>query len=867
MTQYGQYEVPGSETMVNFGVGQPSKILLPLSKIKSGISEVLNIEDPSLLQYGDIPGYYTFRKDLSNYLTVKYEREVIPESLFVTNGVTGGLSLICSLFAKRNTTIFVEEPTYFLAINIFKDFNLNIRPITIEADGIDTNELEVQLSNLADPSNSLLYTIPTFHNPTSYTMSEMKRRKIGELSDRYNMTVIADEVYQLLYFDEEDKPPAPLYYYGDNMISLGSFSKILAPSLRLGWIQTSEKIMKRLVSCGQLDSSGGINPFISAIVHNIISSGELEKNILFVREQLKERCNILCNSLRKFTKYAKFVQPKGGYFVWANIPDIDTVEMCEKSIKNRVRYHSGNKFSADNRMKDYLRLSFSYYNLDDIEVGIQRLAEIINNEFAKERKYISVIGYGGKLGSKILNEMESDEKYILHQKIGRIIDFIPSTLGKNIIIDVSSPTGTENLINYLIENEYRVPLIIGTTGVLPFELIKRYSLIAPVGIISNFSDGVPMFLDFAKSVDLSKWHVKIMEKHHTNKKDAPSGTAKTIAACMNSEVEIESIREGECYGEHMLELENENELLRILHVAKNRKIFAKGAIRYIDWISEQQDGIYYSKKEIGLCFQKYSGTGNDFIIIDNDKEQISEAEIKDIVIKICDRKKSVGADGVILLRKPHNKLLDFIWTYYNRDGSCAEMCGNGARCIAKYYYDNIEKKSILNFKNNWDIVTSAEIIGNVVKISMPKLINANITFPQNFLTDLYKRNINYLNCYIVGVPHIILNVKDIDQFNVNKICDELVTSHTTLKNFNINFTEKVGDQLKIRTYERGIWRETEACGTGCCASGYYYRRYLSDKIDVKVSSGNIIKMDYTNLDRIYLEGGVEKIFSGSYIKN
>ena len=89
----------------------------------------------------------------------------------------------------------------------------------------------------------------------------------------------------------------------------------------------------------------------------------------------------------------------------------------------------------------------------------------------------------------------------------------------------------------------------------------------------------------------------------------------------------------------------------------------------------------------------------------------------------------------------------------------------------------------------------------------------------------------------------------------------------TLKNFNINFTEKVGDQLKVRTYERGVWRETEACGTGCCASGYYYRRYLSDKIDVKVSSGNIIKMDYTNLDRIYLEGGVEKIFSGSYIKN
>ena len=165
-------------------------------------------------------------------------------------------------------------------------------------------------------------------------------RRLANLSDRYNIHIIADEVYQLLYFNNDDKPPKPLCYYSDNVFSLSSFSKILAPSLRLGWVQSSNKLLNLLKSCGQLDSSGGINPFISRIVHNTIDNGDLDEYLDHMRTVLHERCMSLCDNL----KVGNFKVPKGGYFVWLETR-VNTLDMLQYSSDNKVKYHS-NKFSG-----------------------------------------------------------------------------------------------------------------------------------------------------------------------------------------------------------------------------------------------------------------------------------------------------------------------------------------------------------------------------------------------------------------------------------------------------------------------------------------------------------------------------------------
>lgn len=868
MVQYGQYEVPGSEKMVNFGVGQPSKTLLPLSKIKKGMLELMQENDVSLLQYGDIPGYYEFREDLGKYLTGKYDKEVRPENLFVTNGVTGGLSLICSLFGNKDTIVFVEEPTYFLAINIFRDFGLEVRPIPIEEDGINVSYLERELKSVPASKNIMLYTIPTFHNPTSYTMSVEKRELIGTFSARYNMLVVADEVYQLLYFDDKDRPPLPMHYYGDNIISLGSFSKILAPSLRLGWIQTSDRIMKKIVSCGQLDSSGGINPFVSAIVHRIINNGDLEKNILEVRRELKERCDTLCDSIRAQSKQMVFLKPRGGYFLWIHLAGLDTMEMLESAIESRVRYHSGNKFSANNELKDYLRLSFSYYNAEDMSIGAERLSNVIAAEYKSQivsnKVYISVNGYGGRLGSKIVNILGENDRYEIKNLIGREKEFELNRKERNIIIDVSSANGTRELISYLISREYWVPLLIGTTGDLPYELIKRYSSAAPVAIISNFSNGIPQMLEFLRNVRNDEWDIRIKETHHVGKKDSPSGTAKTISSVIGGEIQIDSIRNGEVYGEHEVIMENENERLIISHEAKNRDIFANGAINYIDWLLSQPRGLYTSRGKSGIRFQKYSGTGNTFIMIDNRNKMVRDYEKEDFVKMVSDENRGVGSDGVIFLESAENhEGMDFLWEYYNKDGSNVEMCGNGARAVAKYYYDNIEKQEKLYYLNNFGIKTNAIIDGSRVRVTMPEIENLGIELGDKIMNELKVDDIKFLGGYNVGVPHLVFNMQNLSFFDVNKYCNYLLKNFGTLRNFNLNFTCKNMNEVTIRTYERGVWRETDACGSGCCASGHLYRDLMrSNEISMRVRSGELLRVMYGGNGEVMLEGSVKKLFEG-----
>ena len=871
---YGQYEIPSAEEIVNFGIGQPATTFLPLDKIKKGLTNILNINDPTLLQYGDIQGYPKFRKDFSNFLSNKYNTLVNPKDLLMTNGVTGGLSLICSIFTNKSTIVFVEEPTYFLAINIFKkDFNLEVVPISIENDGININQLEEELvKDKYKDKNFVLYTIPTFHNPTSYTMSEEKRIKLGKISYEKNLLVIADEVYQFLYFKDDDKPPLPLFYYGSNIISLGSFSKILAPSLRLGWIHTSENIMNKIVNCAQLDSSGGINPFICGIVHEIINNGDLDSNILFLRNELEKRCNAICSKLCTNQQTNNFIKPKGGYFVWLDLNDIDSTKMINHANNFKLKYHSGNKFSSNNSMKNFTRLSFSCYSVEGLELGVSRLQSLVKyyTEF-NNKINVSIIGYNGKLGSKILKEIENNNNFIIHQKIDKNINFTPSNKN-NIIIDVSSPKGTEDLINYLNNHNYKIPLLIGTTGDLPLSLINEYSKNVQVALISNFSGGIPLIHKFAKQIDENLWDLYMIEKHHFNKKDAPSGTAISISNNFNKNIEIESIREGDIFGEHSLFLENENEFIELKHIAKNRDIFAKGSIKYIQWLLKKKSGLYRSYDEVenrNIKFMKYHGTGNDFIIVK--KDILNKVKnINNFVRHVCNREKGIGADGLIIFKESINH--NFEWNYYNSDGSNAELCGNGARAISKYYYD-LTNESKCSFINNYNISANAEIINNNnICVTLPFIIkNIEINRSMEYLNKIFNEynhnmyKINFLEAYKVGVPHIVLSVNNLDNININKVSKYIVSNYTEFKNYNLNYTEYKNNELFIRTFERGVNRETLSCGTGCISAGYYYinnlNNYNLNEINLRVKSGDQLKIIYNDTN-IKLIGNSEKVFEG-----
>ncbi|CEM38898.1 unnamed protein product [Vitrella brassicaformis CCMP3155] len=323
MVRYGQYDMPPVDQEVNFKVGQPSPdTLLPLDLVRQAANAKFAETDHKFLQYGDIQGYLEFRKSLAGFLTEQYGAPVSPDELMVTNGITGGLALFITIFCRSGDLVFAEEPSYFLALRIFEDFKLNVVQIPMDEDGIIPEELEKQLQKQVP---KFLYTIPIGHNPTGRTLAEDRRKKIVELAYKYSFVMCADEVYHLLGFSGVPIP-LPMPYYDqkkERVVSLRSFSKILAPALRLGWMQGPMKILKPIIDCGQLDSSGGINPVISGIVHQAIDLGLQKKHLAYVQEELHRRCNTLMSALDKYMPAGVTHEvPKGGYFVLVKLPEV-----------------------------------------------------------------------------------------------------------------------------------------------------------------------------------------------------------------------------------------------------------------------------------------------------------------------------------------------------------------------------------------------------------------------------------------------------------------------------------------------------------------------------------------------------------------
>lgn len=380
---YGQYNIPTVDVQVNFKVGQPAPSLLPLDMIRKASHAKFEEEDPLFLQYGNLYGFPKFRESLAKFLTKRYGHEVSTDKLMATNGNTGAISLICSLFTKAGDIVYAEEPTYFLAKSIFNDYKLDCRQIPMDEEGLDVYALEKALE--VGPVPKMMYVVTTAHNPTGRTLTAERREKLATLSEKYDFILVCDEVYQMLTFPHVTPPP-PMFTYnkGGKILGLGSFSKILAPALRVGWIQGEPSLLKEIAGCGQLDSSGGLNPVAFGIVQKAIDMGLQDEHLDAVRKELSTRYETLSKALDEFLpEGTTYEVPQGGYFVLVKLPEgqlaADLLPIAIEKFK--VGFLPGTSFGE--KMKNYLRLSFSYYCADDLRVGAQRLGDAIR-EFQKK---------------------------------------------------------------------------------------------------------------------------------------------------------------------------------------------------------------------------------------------------------------------------------------------------------------------------------------------------------------------------------------------------------------------------------------------------------------------------------------------------
>jgi DNA-binding transcriptional MocR family regulator len=371
-----QTDVPSGN--IDLGSGNPSLELLPIEILERASANYFSAGDRRTLQYGAERGNGYFLAALAEFLSTNLHFDVPMSTLLATNGASAALDLLCTLYTKPGDLIFVEEPTYFLARRIFADHHLQVEPISMDKDGLYVNQLEEKLSQALA---KFIYTIPTFHNPANVTLAQDRRERLVNLAHQNNFLIIADEVYQFLAYDMS--PPKPLASFAnqvEQVISINSFSKILAPGLRLGWIQAHPKVIEQLAECGLLDSGGGLNPFTSGIAYYLIQAGDLAENITKLKGVYQKRLATMNEALAQNLPEADYLIPQGGYYFWVRLPGLDTSQLRVTAQKSGIDFRPGTLFSSQIGLKDYLRLSFSYYNAPQIEMGVKKLAKCVHED-------------------------------------------------------------------------------------------------------------------------------------------------------------------------------------------------------------------------------------------------------------------------------------------------------------------------------------------------------------------------------------------------------------------------------------------------------------------------------------------------------
>lgn len=364
-----------------FGHPDPATLLTP--ELRNAMQHVISSpQSYTALQYGPEQG----TQSLINFLVEKINREqglaIQPANLMLVAGSTHAVDMLARLYAGRGGVMLVEAPTYVDAIHIFRDHQIELCSIPMDEHGLIASELEKQVARLHSIGKfpSMLYTIPNFHNPTGSTLSEARRIEIIRLARQYDFLIMEDDVYRDLSF--EGAAPDSFYAlaHGKQVLSIGSFSKTLAPGLRLGWLLGSEDAIQRCINCGTMQMGGGANPFAAQIVAEYCRSGHWETHILRLRSLYKMRRDRALSALSRYMPSdVGWTHPAGGFFIWLSLPkNVFAQHVKRQALQKGVSLVAGEGFFVNpSEGQHNLRLAYSYTEPDEIDTGIRILAQVI----------------------------------------------------------------------------------------------------------------------------------------------------------------------------------------------------------------------------------------------------------------------------------------------------------------------------------------------------------------------------------------------------------------------------------------------------------------------------------------------------------
>lgn len=363
--------------IIEFGWGHPDLGLLPVDSLLQATQVALERDGPLALSYGAEQGPICLIKQVCARLG-RLEGTAPPsEQMMITGGTSQALDMLCTVLTQPGDVVLVESPVYHLALRIFHDHGLELVPVPSDDEGLQVDTLEDTLTSLQRQERQVcwLYTVPTFNNPTGLTMNEERRRALVKLAQRQGLLVLEDDAYYELWYDS---PPPPTLYSqvpAGPVVRLESFSKVLAPGLRLGWMLAPPEIVQRCTGSGMLDSGGGVNHFTAHVVAAFIELGLLDEQVDRLRASYRKRRDVLLDALANhLPERCEWVYPGGGFFVWLRLPSsIDSAALLPIAESVGVSYVPGTRFYAGAGGERYCRLSLSLVSLEELSEGARRL--------------------------------------------------------------------------------------------------------------------------------------------------------------------------------------------------------------------------------------------------------------------------------------------------------------------------------------------------------------------------------------------------------------------------------------------------------------------------------------------------------------
>ncbi len=368
--------------IISFGGGLPAPEVFPLKEFKDACNYVLDHDGAQALQYGTTEGYLPLRQMIARH-TARYSVDVKPENILITSGSQQALDFIGRLFINRGDYIAVESPSYLGALQAWNAYGAQYITVPMDENGMIVDELEKALRI----GPKFIYVLPNFQNPSGATLSLERRQRIVELADKYGVPIVEDDPYGQLRYEGEHLPSLVYLdskYRGDdgtytgNVIYLSTFSKLLAPGIRLAWVVAPEQVIKKLVHTKQAADLHTAT-FNQMVAYEVGKGGFLDEHVKVIRKVYKERRDVMIETMEEIWPVGtSWTKPQGGMFLWGVLPvGMDSAEVIKKAIERKVAFVPGGAFHANGGGKNTMRLNFSYSSPDVIREGSTRLGLLL----------------------------------------------------------------------------------------------------------------------------------------------------------------------------------------------------------------------------------------------------------------------------------------------------------------------------------------------------------------------------------------------------------------------------------------------------------------------------------------------------------